>query len=299
MTETERIKNKQRSIEWRQSHKEHCAEYAKEYRKENKDKINAYLRKWRADHPNQVKEIRNRCREKKRKTEGGTTMENSHDLSIEEKVDSAIDTLYKSLGFEIMPAPELREAVLQRLKERESAKRTRTGVTITKTDFCDIVKTSRPTLNKWIKQNKDCLGYFVGPNGIDTGVFESEPWKQYVSAIPSEPKNVAVPKSFWKRIDSNLQECSICGGISWRKRFPFCPYCGAEMTGRDPASTNPADKNMVRADLVAQNNESKSNSSASPFDWNQLYNTIYSATLAALRKNVEGLNDQDKLFKKE
>lgn len=58
------------------------------------------------------------------------------------------------------------------------------GKTLTKQAFADIVKTSRPTLNKWIKQNKDGIAQYAGDDGIDAAIFETDLWKHYKPASP-------------------------------------------------------------------------------------------------------------------
>lgn len=48
--------------------------------------------------------------------------------------------------------------------------------TITKQAFAKACGTSRPTLNKWIKDNKDGIREYVTPDGIDASIFDVEPW---------------------------------------------------------------------------------------------------------------------------
>ena len=47
---------------------------------------------------------------------------------------------------------------------------------ITKQEFAKMCGTSRPTLNKWIEQDKDGIGRYVTADGIDESIFKVEPW---------------------------------------------------------------------------------------------------------------------------
>lgn len=63
---------------------------------------------------------------------------------------------------------------------------------ITKQAFAEIIKTSRPTLNKWIAQNRNGIAQYVTEAGIDAAIFEAEPWSRYKPA-EDEPNADADP----------------------------------------------------------------------------------------------------------
>lgn len=56
-------------------------------------------------------------------------------------------------------------------------------MTLTKQAFADIIGTSRPTLNKWIHQNRNGIAQYVSADGIDVAIFDDEKWAQYKPAI--------------------------------------------------------------------------------------------------------------------
>lgn len=55
---------------------------------------------------------------------------------------------------------------------------------ITKDAFAKLCGTSRPTLNKWIKSDKDGIAAFVSSKGIDASIFEVDPWRRFKEAAP-------------------------------------------------------------------------------------------------------------------
>lgn len=61
---------------------------------------------------------------------------------------------------------------------------------ITRKDFAKACGTSRPTLNKWIEQDKDGIRKYVTPDGIDERILKAEPWaslcKKQPDAKPSK-----------------------------------------------------------------------------------------------------------------
>lgn len=56
---------------------------------------------------------------------------------------------------------------------------------ITKDAFAKICGTSRPTLNKWIKADKDGIAAYVTSKGIDASIFEVDPWSRFNVTDPS------------------------------------------------------------------------------------------------------------------
>lgn len=55
---------------------------------------------------------------------------------------------------------------------------------ITKDAFAKLCGTSRPTLNKWIKADKDGIAAYVSSKGIDASIFEVDPWSSFKEAAP-------------------------------------------------------------------------------------------------------------------
>lgn len=62
---------------------------------------------------------------------------------------------------------------------------------LTKQAFAKQCGTSRPTLNKWISQNKDGIKDFVSGDGIDERIFDFEPWASMRKVQPEEPSRSA------------------------------------------------------------------------------------------------------------
>lgn len=62
---------------------------------------------------------------------------------------------------------------------------------LTKQAFAKAVGTSKPTLYKWISQNRDGIRDFVSEDGIDERIFDVEPWASMCKAKPTHKENPA------------------------------------------------------------------------------------------------------------
>lgn len=56
---------------------------------------------------------------------------------------------------------------------------------LTKQAFAKAVGTSKPTLYKWIAQNKDGIKDFVSDDGVDARIFDVEPWASMCKEKPA------------------------------------------------------------------------------------------------------------------
>ena len=57
---------------------------------------------------------------------------------------------------------------------------------LTKQAFAKAVGISKPTLYKWISQNKDGIKDYVSADGIDASIFDAEPWASLCKEKPPE-----------------------------------------------------------------------------------------------------------------
>lgn len=86
--------------------------------------------------------------------------------------------------------------------------------TITRKDFAAACGTSRPTLNKWIEQDKDGIKRYVTPDGIDERILKTEPWaslcrQQQTPKPDAQPPRIDDRDELRKQLDELRTENAI------------------------------------------------------------------------------------------
>lgn len=89
------------------------------------------------------------------------------------------------------------------MKRNEAARK------ITKQDFAKLCGTSRPTLDKWIKQDRDGIRKYVTPDGIDEGIFKTEPWASMRKQPEAKQPKIDERDELRKQLDELRTENAI------------------------------------------------------------------------------------------